>query len=113
MSVQQAAVNLIRATGQFTTIRQPTTDVLTCRLVGHYGATIYVPASGVVFHIRVGALENQRFPNNDRLYLYARENGDVTEWQDDNAYVLDTSLLPRVLDIILGSGWMNRAAADS
>ena len=100
MSTQAEAVARIRATGRFTVNRQPTTGVLTCKLLDHYGATIYITSVGD-FHIRVGALEHQRFPNDDHLYRYVREHGTVTQWRNDNSYVLAPSHIDDVMGIIV------------
>ena len=69
-------------------------------MVANYAATLYVTPSGAEFHIRSGALENQRFPNNDRLYDYVRRHGAETDWEGDNAFVLPTMHLAEVLAII-------------
>lgn len=102
--VTQQAVELIRATGRFTTVRQPSTGTVTCTLATHYGATIYVVASGREFHIRTGALEFPRFPNYARLYSYVRQYGHETRWVNDNSYVLPACRIADVLEIILGAG---------
>ena len=94
------ALTAIRATGRFAIRRQPSTSVDTCSLRGHYAATIFVTASRRQFHIRKSALDLQRFPNNDRLYRYARQHGRLTRWISDNAYVFDASHIAVVLRLL-------------
>ena len=73
----------------------------TFMLYGYPGATIYVSASGRQAHIRVGALENGRFPNNDRLHDYLREHAYQTaRTYGENVFVLRPKQVGRVLSII-------------
>ena len=51
------------------------------------GASIYVARRGLELHIRVGALENGRFPNNRRLYdLVVRHAHGTAHGQENAAY---------------------------
>ena len=67
------------------------------------GASIYVIGNESEFHIRIGALENDRFPNNQRLYDFARVHAHGTAHGEENAaysYRLNSRHLGAVVDII-------------
>ena len=68
-----------------------------------YGASIYVVGNESEFHIRVGALEKDRFPNNQRLYDFVRRNAHGTAHGEENsayAYRLASEHLGVVTEII-------------
>ncbi len=70
---------------------------------GQWGASIYVLQSDRVFEIRLGALENQRFPNNQRLYDFVLEhNHGMRHGEGDPAesFQLDGEFIDRVIEII-------------
>ena len=93
--------NVLKRTGRFEHTRQASSGIHTFMLYGYDHATIYVLPSGRRAHIRVNALVNGRFPNNDRLQEYLREHVRKTDraW-GDNLFVLRPRQLGRVLEII-------------
>ena len=69
-----------------------------------YGASIYVVRSESEIHIRVSALENDRFPNNQRLSDFVSRNAHGTVHGTGNsayAYRLASEHVGTVIDIIL------------
>ena len=70
---------------------------------GQRGASIYVLQSDRVFEIRLGALENQRFPNSQRLYDFVLDhNHSMRHGRGNSAesFQLDGELIDQVIEII-------------
>ena len=67
------------------------------------GASIYVVRSDSEMHIRVGALENNRFPNNRQLAEFVRRNAHGTVHGAGNssyAYQLASGHVGAVINVI-------------
>ena len=68
-----------------------------------YGASLYVVRDESEFHIRVGALKKDRFPNNCRLYGFVRNRARGTVHGEENsayAYRVASKYLREVIDKI-------------
>ena len=68
-----------------------------------YGASVYVVRNESEFHIRVGALESNRFPNNQRLYDFVVEHQHGTAHGEENsayAYRLASKHIGAAIEII-------------
>ena len=68
-----------------------------------YGASVYVVRNESEFHIRVGALENNRFPNNQRLHDFVVEHQHGTGHGEENsayAYRLASEHIGAAIEII-------------
>ena len=68
-----------------------------------YGASIYVARRGLELHIRPSALENGRFPNNQRLHDFVRRHARGTARGEDNpahAYILGTEHTEEIIEVI-------------
>ena len=71
------------------------------------GAAIYAQTNDSEVHIRVGALDNGRFPNNGRLHDFVREHAHGTVRSPGNsshAYKLRSQHLGQVIRIIRRGG---------
>ena len=67
------------------------------------GATVYFVRNESEFHIRVGALENNRFPNNQRSYDFVVEHQQGTAHGEENsayAYRLASEHIGAAIKII-------------
>ena len=63
----------------------------------HFGSAIFVQPNDHEVHIRIGALENDRFPNSRRLHDFLRENAlEMRHGQGNSsyAYVLAKCISP-------------------
>ena len=101
MSVSQR----LRATGLFDEGDAQANGSICFTLRGHRWASIYVLRDDCHFHIRVGAMRNERFPNSAELDVYLQRERRAMRHGPGNAaeaFELDRTQLDDVLAII---GW--------
>ena len=79
-------LQLLRGSELLQEERPQSSGVIRFRVVnGQYGASIYMQPSGRLVHVRARALERGRYPNNDDLFEYIRQNNDGLLRGRDNA----------------------------
>lgn len=70
---------------------------------GWRGATIFVTHDESEFLIREGALQNNKFPNNEKLYDFVRSNAHGTvrgKWRPTNDFRLRSEYIEEIIELI-------------
>ncbi len=85
--------------------RQPSNDTVRLGVIGidYPYTTIYAPRGDLTMRITLSAFRNNRFPNNERLHEFFRDNGRIAHRNAQNeAYELGCQHVAEVIEIIRG-----------
>ena len=83
--------------------RQESNDTVRLGVIGYRHATVYVPRGDRAMDITLSAFRNERFPNNDRLDEFFRDNGRIVHRNASNeAYQIGGQHVAEVVEIIRG-----------
>ena len=80
---------------------QPSNDTVRLGVIGYRHATVYVPRGNREMAITLSAFRNERFPNNERLHGFFRDNGRIVHRNASNeAYQIGGEHVAGVMALI-------------
>ena len=80
---------------------QPSNDTVRLGVIGYRHATVYVPRGDREMAITLSAFRNERFPNNERLHEFLRDNGRIVHRNASNeAYQIGGEHVAGVIALI-------------
>ena len=98
MSVRQYLID----SGLFAELsRQPSNNTVRLGVIGYRHGTVYVPRGDRAMDITLSAFRNDRFPNNQRLHEFFRNNGRIVHRNAPNeAYQIGCEHVAGVIALI-------------
>ena len=80
---------------------QPSNDTVRLGVIGYCHATVYVPRGDREMTITLSAFRNERFPNNERLHEFFRNNGRIVHRNASNeAYQIGGQHVAEVVALV-------------